>query len=107
MTEQPIRQFRIMAFAGGAISFVGSVVVVVSVLLVMESGKSSLFVEPFAAAAIIGLIISTIALTFAWKSDRAFWDCPTAYVAAGIGVTLPSLLVVARFLVILQKMVTA
>ncbi len=105
MSQQPVRQFRILAFAGGMISLVGSAVVAIGVVITSQSGDTPQFVEPFAAFAIIGLIVSTIALMFAWKSKRAFWDCPVAYAIATVGVALPALLVIAKFLTIIQRLV--
>lgn len=106
MTQQPLRQFQVAAFVGSAISLVASTVVAVNATLLAQLSFAPNVVELFAVVAVTGLIISAIALMFAWKSSRAFADCPLAYVAAAIGVALPGLLVCIRFAQIIQRLVT-
>jgi hypothetical protein len=100
--SQQAHQFRILSFIGGGASVVGVGVVGISQFLAIPAAA----IEVFVVLAVVGLIVSAIALVFARKSELPFWECAVAFGAASLGVAAPALMILSQFARIMQRLVS-
>lgn len=105
MKQQPARQFQVAALIGGVVSLVGVAGISFDAMLMGSSEALRSTEQLSAVAAVVGMIVSSIALVFAWKSELRFAQRPDAYIIAGFGLGIPASLVLLHFLTIIQQLV--
>ncbi|MBC8352500.1 MAG: hypothetical protein H8E66_10960 [Planctomycetes bacterium] len=104
MSDKTVGQFRWMSLIGGVTSIVGVGGLFVVSVSTMTFAVAALLTRMFVLLCVVGLVQSSIALVLARKGSVQFWIAPRAYVAACLGVVLPSALVLLHFVKILQRL---